>query len=84
MSPLSRSLYIPSIGWVISMNLGYVIITMSFLHRLVMLPVPMEPLSMTPMSQICLSFHVESMLPISHHIPYAIVRSKFYPDLAIP
>ena len=30
MSPLNRASFITSIGWVISMNLGFVLITLSF------------------------------------------------------
>ena len=55
-SPSNRALYIPSIGWIISMTLGVVIVTLSFLHLLVTLPVPMEPLSMPLVSQRCPSF----------------------------
>ena len=77
-SPSSRALYITSIGWVVSMNLGVVVITLSFFHRLVMLPLPMEPLLMPPMSHICTSLHVESMMPMfSHHFPYSLVWRKF-------
>ena len=47
-SPSNRALYITSIGWVVSMTLGAVLITLGFLHRLVRLPVPMDPLSMPP------------------------------------
>ena len=50
MSPSNKSLYITSIGWVVSMNLGDVLVTLCFLHQLVMLPVPMEPMLMPPMS----------------------------------
>ena len=42
-SPSNKALYIPSIGWVISMNLGVVLINLIFLHRLVMILIPMEP-----------------------------------------
>ena len=72
-----QTLYIPSIGWVISMTLGVILITLSFVHRLVMLLVPMEPLSVPPMSQSCPDFHVDSMLSISIHLHYAIVRREF-------
>ena len=72
-SPSNRALYITSIGWVISMTLGVVLLIMSFIDRLVTLPVPMEPLSMPPISQSCPSLHVNSMLPVSHHIHYGIV-----------
>ena len=66
-----------SIGWVASMNLGFVLIILSFLHRLVMLPVPMEPLSMPPMSQIFPILHVDSMLPMFiHHFPYTLIQRK--------
>ena len=76
--PSNRALYITSIGWVVSMTLGVVLVTLSFLHRLVTFPVPMEPLSMPPMSQSCPSLHVESMIRIfSHHFPYSLVRRKF-------
>ena len=30
MSPLNRALYITSIGWVVSLNLGVVLVTLSF------------------------------------------------------
>ena len=77
MPPLNRAMYITSIGWVISMTIGGVLFTLSFLHRPVMLPVPMEPLLMPPVSQRCTSLHVESMIPIfSHHFPYALVQRK--------
>ena len=76
-SPSNIALYIPSISWVISMNLGAVLVSLSFLHHLVMLPVPMEPLSMPPVSESCPSFHVNSMLPISLHLPHALVRRRF-------
>ena len=79
-SPWKRALYITSIGWVISMNLGAVLVILSFLHRLVMLPVPMEPLSIPHVSQSCPSLHVKSMLSVSHHLPYALIRRKIYPD----
>ena len=49
-SPSNKALHIPSIGWVISMNLGVVLVTLSSLHQLVMLPVPMEPLSIPSVS----------------------------------
>ena len=62
MSPSNRELYITSIGWVVSMNLGFVLFTLIFLNRLVMLPVPMEPLWMPPASQRCPSLHIKSML----------------------
>ena len=69
MSPLNRALYIPSIGSVISMTLGVVLITLSFIHWLVMHLVPMEPLLMPPVSQRCPSLYIESMLPsFSHHM----------------
>ena len=76
-SPSNRALYIPSIGWVISMSLGYVLITLSFLHQL-------EPLSMPPMSQSCPNFHVESLSPFSLHCPYSLVQMNYYPNSAIP
>ena len=39
-----------------------------YLHRLVKLPVPMEPLLMPPVSQRCPSLYIKSMLPsFSHH-----------------
>ena len=73
-SPSNRLLYITSIGWVVSMTLGVVLVTLSFLHRLVMLPTLMEPLSMPPVSQSCPNFHVNSKLPMfNHHFPYALV-----------
>ena len=84
MSPSNRALYIPSIGWVISMNLGDVLVTLSFLHRLVMLPTPMELLSMPFVSLSCPSFHVESMLPMSLHLPHSLAQRKFYPESATP
>ena len=78
MSPSNRALDIPSIGWVISMNLGVVLITLSFLHRLVMLTVPMEPLSMPPMSLSCPCLHIDSMFPMfSYHLPYSLIQRKF-------
>ena len=56
-----------------------------YLHWLIMLAVPMEPLLMTLVSQICPSFHIEYMQPIfSHHFPYAFVRRKLKPDSPIP
>ena len=63
--PSNRELCITSIGWVNSMTLGFVLIILSFLHQLVMLPVPMEPLLMPHVSQNCPSLHVESMLATS-------------------
>ena len=68
--PSNKAAYITSIGWFISMTLGLVIITLSFLHQVVMLPVPMEPLLMPHVSERCPSLHIESMLPTSsHHFP---------------
>ena len=60
------------------MTLEVVLVILSFLHGLVMLPVPMEPLSIPHVSQRCPSLHVESILPMfSHHFPYALVQRKF-------
>ena len=73
LSPSNREMYITFVSWVISMNLGFVLVILIFLHQLVILPLPMEPLLMPPMSQSCPSFHVEYMLPMSLHLPYAIV-----------
>ena len=82
--PSNIALYITSISWVISMNLGVVLVTLIFLHRLVMLPVPMEPLSIPPVLQSCASFHVEYILPKNLHLPYALVRRKSRHELDIP
>ena len=84
-SPSNKALYIPSIGWVISMTLGVILVTLVFLHQLVMLPVPMDPLLMPPVSQRFPSFHIESMSPtFSHHFPYSLIRRKLKPESAIP
>ena len=84
-SPSNRTLYITSIGWVVSMNLGVVIVPLSFIYHLVMLPVPMEPLSMPPVSHKCPSLHIESMLPtFSHHLPYALVQRNLNLESSIP
>ena len=69
MSPSNIALYITSIGWVISMTLGVVLIIVSFLHRRAMIPVPMEPLLMPPVSQSCPSLHVNSMMLIQSPYP---------------
>ena len=81
-SPSNKALYIPSIGWVISMTLGVILVTLVFLHQLVMLPIPRQPLSMPHVSQSCLDFHVDSMMPMSLHLPYSLVPSKFYPKVS--
>ena len=65
-----QSIIHSSIGWVTSMTLGYILIILSFLHRLVILPVAMEPLLMPLVSQRCPSLYIESMLAsFSHHMP---------------
>ena len=57
----------------IHQHLGVVLVILSFLYRLVMIPVCMEPLLMPLVSQSCPSFYVEAMLPISLHLPYALI-----------
>ena len=49
-SPLNRALYITSVGWVNSLSLGAVLIYLSLYPLTGKLPVPMEPLSMPPLS----------------------------------
>ena len=40
---------------------------------------------MPPVSQRCLSLHIDSMLPtFSRHFPYAPIQRKLNPELAIP
>ena len=72
MSPSNRALYDTSIGLVIIITLWNVLIILSFLHRLVMLPVPMEPLSMPLVSQRGPSLYIEYMLPLFQS-PYVVM-----------
>ena len=85
MSPSNRSLYITSVGWVISLTFGSVLVTLSLSPRIGYASGLMEPLLITPVSQRCPSFHIDSMLPtFSRHSPYALVRRKLKHDSAIP
>ena len=62
------------IGWVYSMSLGFVLIIYNFLHRLVNLPITMDPLLMPLVSWSCLNFHIDSMMPKCLHIHHTLVR----------
>ena len=70
MSPLNRALHITCmVGLIVWLYELYSFLWV-YLHRLVKLPVPMEPLSMPPVSQRCPSLYIKYMLPsFSHHTP---------------
>ena len=68
-----QSIVHSSIGWVTSMTLSVLLVILSFLHALVILAIPMEPLLMPHVSNIFPSLHVESMLPMSFHMHYSLI-----------
>ena len=47
-------------------------------------PVPLELLLMPLVSQSCTCMHFYPMIPMSLHLPYALVRIKFEHELTIP
>ena len=74
---LEHSTIYSSICFVTSMTLGVLLVILSFLHRLVMLQVPMDSLLMPHVLKSCPIFHVESMFPMSLHLHYALFRMNF-------
>ena len=80
----NRALYITSVGWVNSLNLGVVLVNLSLSPPIGYASshhgASVDAYCVTEMSQF-----IESMIPtFSHNFTYSLVRRKLNPELTIP
>ena len=85
MSPSNKSLYITSIGWVVSVTLGAILITLSFS--------PPTSYASSPYGASVNASHVAEMSPFAYQVYVSYLQSpfslcscskEFYPESAIP